>query len=128
MNDGGNGFEGREIEKIGVETSLDLDLFKKIRKGKSSRLDMSLSTCLNAEGLSTGYQARGPGTGFNRYEKTKKRGYATRTRYPGRAVPYRDHSFHPAVSMHPCRYSTKRLGGRLQTDIFWGAAYVVSVA
>jgi hypothetical protein len=32
MNDGGNGLDGREIEKIWVETSLDLDLFKKIRR------------------------------------------------------------------------------------------------
>jgi hypothetical protein len=128
MNDGGNGLEGREIEKIWVEPFLDLDLFKRIRKGKSSPLDMSLSTCLNAEGLSTGDQTRGPGTGINRYEKTEKRGNATRARYPCRAVPYRDHGFHSAVSIQPCRYSAKRLGGRLRTDIFWRAAYVVSIA
>ena len=128
MDDGGNGLEGREIEKIWLKTSLDLDLFKKIRKEKSSRLEMSLSTCLNAEGLSTGYQARGPGTGINRYEKTKKRGNATRARYPGRAVPYRNHGFQSAVSIQPCRYSTKRLGGQLRTDIFWRATYVVSIA
>ena len=34
MNDGGNGLEGREIEKIWVEAALDLDLFQKKQEGK----------------------------------------------------------------------------------------------